>query len=267
MKLGELKWPDIRDMDKSKVVVVPTAAMEQHGPHMPLLTDTILTQGVVDAVEQEMGDEILTLPVLWLGSSHHHLDFPGTVSVDSDLYNQVICQICDCLIQAGFRKIFMLNGHGGNIAPGGAALTKTRLKHRDMDPLFLVSGPYWSVAAEEFAAIPEIESPALNHACEYEGSMCMFLRPDLVDLDKAVGYRATVHSDFVDPHAWHSGKGVSLAVSFKDLSDNGAMGRGDLATPEKGRKLIRAAGKAVSAFLRDMGAWEKIERTPKPPIP
>ena len=267
MKLGELKWPDVRDMDKSKVVVVPTAAMEQHGHHMPLLTDTILTQGILDRVEQEMGGEILSLPVLWLGASHHHMDFPGTISLDVDLYNQVICQIFEALIQAGFRKIIMLNGHGGNMVPGSAALTKTRLKYKEIDPLFLVAGPYWHIAADEFAAIPEIESPALNHACEYEGSMCLFLRPELVDLDKAVGYAATLHSDFIDPHGWNRDKGVSLAVSFKDLSDNGAMGRGDLATAEKGQKLVEGAARAVVAFLRDMAKWEKIERSPKPPIP
>jgi creatinine amidohydrolase len=266
MKLGELKWPDVADIDKSKVVVVPIASMEQHGNHMPLLTDTILTTGVLEGVERELGDEILTLPPLWIGSSHHHLDFPGTVSLSTEVYIKVLCEILDCLIQAGFRKIVLLNGHGGNIVPGSAAITQTRIKYRDLDPLFLVLAAYWLVSGPAWSEIKEIESPSLNHACEFETSMCLYLRPELVDMDKAVGYRATVGSDYAHPHFWKPSS-VTLAVTFKDLSENGAMGRPDLATTEKGEKLVKSAGSAVAAFVREMGGWDPMRREANPEIP
>ena len=93
MILGNNCWIDIEKADKNHVVVVPLGSLEQHGHHLPLLTDTYLVTAVADRVEIELGDQIYMLPTLWLGSSDHHLDHPGTVSVSSALYTNMIKNI------------------------------------------------------------------------------------------------------------------------------------------------------------------------------
>src|SRR5436190_12277389 len=102
MKYGELKRPDIEKMDKTnKVVVVPLASLEQHGEHLPLLTDSLLGGEVAARVEAALPETVLLLPTQWLGSSHHHMKFPGTISLPSDLYIDMVCHMCDCILSAG----------------------------------------------------------------------------------------------------------------------------------------------------------------------
>ena len=125
MRYGDCRWVDIDAMDKDGVVVVcPIAALEQHGHHLPLLTDTYLATEVAERVEQAVPDKVLLTPTLWVGASDHHLDFPGTVSLPNTLYVEVIKNVVRCFVRAGFRRILLLNGHGGNIAPGTVAITE-----------------------------------------------------------------------------------------------------------------------------------------------
>ena len=111
MILGNNCWIDIEKADKNHVVVVPLGSLEQHGHHLPLLTDTYLVTAVADRVEIELGDQIYMLPTLWLGSSDHHLDHPGTVSVSSALYTNMIKNIVRSIAKAGFRRVYFLNVH------------------------------------------------------------------------------------------------------------------------------------------------------------
>src|SRR4051794_40778254 len=101
MKYGELKWPDIERMDKAhKVVVVPLGSLEQHGHHLPLLTDSLIGGALADRVEAALPETVLLLPMQWLGSSHHHLKFPGTLSLPSPLYIDLVTALCECLLTA-----------------------------------------------------------------------------------------------------------------------------------------------------------------------
>src|SRR4051794_11684534 len=109
MKYADLKYTDIERLDKEhKVVVVPLGSIEQHGPHCPLLTDTLLGGEIGARVEAALPDVVLLTPTQWLGSSDHHLTFPGTISVPSALYIEMVFHLCACLLGAGFRRIFLL---------------------------------------------------------------------------------------------------------------------------------------------------------------
>ena len=91
MRYGNCRWVDIQATDKDQiVVVVPTGALEQHGRHLPLLTDTILVTEVAERVEKKLSDQVLLVPTLWLGASDHHLDFPGTLSLPNTVYPEMI---------------------------------------------------------------------------------------------------------------------------------------------------------------------------------
>src|SRR5688572_5522517 len=114
----EQTWPAIQQMNKQLPVVVPLGSLEQHGHHLPLFVDSIQVTEIAQRVERALTKGVLLLPTQWLGSSHHHMDFPGTVSVLPGLYAQVIKSIAKSILNAGFRRIFFLNGHGGNEVPG-----------------------------------------------------------------------------------------------------------------------------------------------------
>ena len=112
MRYGNCRGVDIQATDKDQiVVVVPTGALEQHGRHLPLLTDAILVTEVAERVEKKLSDQVLLVPTLWLGASDHHLDFPGTLSLPNTVYAEMIKHVLQCCVGAGFRRIMFLNGH------------------------------------------------------------------------------------------------------------------------------------------------------------
>src|SRR5437667_5881992 len=98
MQLSDLKWPDIAALSRDVPVVVPIAALEQHGRHMPLFTDSLLLGEVVRRVKEPLGSRVLFTPLMWLGNSHHHLDFPGTLSASPRVYLDMLIDLAENLI-------------------------------------------------------------------------------------------------------------------------------------------------------------------------
>src|SRR5262249_6387105 len=146
MKYGELKRTDIEKMDKTHtVVLVPLGSLEQHGPHLPLLTDSLLGGEVAARVEAALPETVLLLPMQWLGSSHHHLKFAGTISVPSDLYIEMVYHICESSLAAGFRRILLQISHGGNEVPCQEVLYRLMLKHRERDDFWIAGAGYRSI--------------------------------------------------------------------------------------------------------------------------
>ncbi|MBI3921931.1 MAG: creatininase family protein [Armatimonadetes bacterium] len=259
MKWGELRSPALGSSDKSRIVVIPVAALEQHGQHLPVLTDTFIATELAERVNTALQEEVLVLPTLWLGASDHHLGFPGTMSLHLNTYVEVLCQIMECVIHSGFRKVFFLNGHGGNVVPGAQAINIVRQNHRDLDDLRLVFSAYWDLAGEAIKTVEEMETWRLTHACEYETSMVLFLRPELPEMSVAQGGTATIDSEYYVPDYTRPGI-VTAAYVFDEVTQTGAMGRPDLGTPGKGEKLIEAIANEIVNFLRDMKKWGRIER-------
>jgi creatinine amidohydrolase len=257
MKLAELKRPDVERMDKShKVAVVPLGSLEQHGRHLPLFTDSLLGDTIAQRVEADLPETVVLLPVQWLGSSHHHLRFPGTVSVRSDLYIEMVYQLCECLLGAGFRRIYLLISHGGNDVPCREALNRLSLAHRDeAATLFLASAGYWALA-DEAMRLPEMQTPRTTHACEYETSMVLSVRPDLVDAAQAHGDCVRVESRFYQPDGAGSNR-VYVATPFEHLTRTGALGRPELGTAEKGERLLQAVVDELVGFIHEFATWER----------
>ena len=119
MLLAELPWPDVAALDRNTPVVFPVAALEQHGRHMPVFTDSMLMGEIARRAEVELKDQILLAPLQWLGNSHHHMDFPGTLSAEPRLYIDLLYGLLENFIAHGFKRLLILNGHGGNDVPGG----------------------------------------------------------------------------------------------------------------------------------------------------
>lgn len=252
MHYGNLRWVDIDRLDKrSKVVVCPIASLEQHGHHLPLLTDTILVSEVARRCHETLGDQMLLTPTLWVGASDHHLDFPGTVSVPYRLYIDLIKAMLRSFLMAGFEKILFLNGHGGNVAPGESAIYELASESEACDAAYVVLGSYWTIAASAMDAEAHgMKTPNLTHACEYETSMMLAIDERLVTLGAAVGHATNLLG---------LPKGVASAGRFHRMTATGAMGNPAFSTAEKGESLLRAIHGEVVKLIRQMSAWPKRE--------
>jgi hypothetical protein len=146
MLLQEMTWPEIANLSRDIPVLVPVAALEQHGHHMPVFTDSLLVGEVVRRVGAAMSDRVLIAPLMWLGNSHHHMDFPGTLSASPRVYLDLLNDLGESLLAHGFRRIVFVNGHGGNITPGKQAIFELRQRHRDRSDLLLLFASYWDNA-------------------------------------------------------------------------------------------------------------------------
>ncbi|HEY3779823.1 MAG TPA: creatininase family protein [Fimbriimonadaceae bacterium] len=232
MKLQDMTWQEVGAAGRECVVVIPTGSLEQHGPHLPLFTDSIIATAVAEAVEMKLASKILLTPTLWLGASGHHLKFPGSLSNDFDSYMGAIASVVESLIPHRFTKFYVLNGHGGNTEPNGVAMRSLKLKHPNLT--FGHSG-YFAFIAEEIAQILDGPVKEMRHACEAEASLMMYLKPELV--------RTKLLRDdglYPDP------KITTVIHHFDEMTGEGSLGYATLATKEKGEKIFKAAVEAVS---------------------
>src|SRR5437899_11982559 len=142
MNLADLTWPDVDALSRDTPVVFPVAALEQHGRHMPVFTDSLLMGEIARRTETALGAGALFAPLQWLGNSHHHLDFPGTLSASPRVYLDLLKDLATCFISHGFTRIVFVNGHGGNIVPGQQALFELKQDQRTRRDLLLLSLTY-----------------------------------------------------------------------------------------------------------------------------
>ena len=227
MKFSEMTFPQLRAVPRDGcVVVMPIAACEQHSHHLPTFTDTILVTGVADGVEAALKDTVLQLPTLWLGASHHHLRFGATLSAGVDTHVDILCEILEPLIVDGYRRLLVLNGHGGNIDTMQMALRRLQPRYHDR---VLCAASYWDLAAKELMALAEGPRKSMGHACEFETSMMLALRPDLVR-------REEIRDDplIEDPVL----RGMYIAEDMFQRTDHGAVGYPELATADKGQRCL-----------------------------
>ncbi|GAT35203.1 creatinine amidohydrolase [Terrimicrobium sacchariphilum] len=255
MKYADLTSPEIGRIAPDRIAVLPIAALEQHGNHLPVITDAAIADELGRRVEVLLPDRIVLLPTLWCGSSHHHLGFPGTISISSETYTRVLVDMADSLIASGFRRIFFLNCHGGNQTPFAEALYRLNLKHKGANEPWIAAASYWNLAARELAAQTFMATPRLSHACEYETSLMLALRPDWVQKD-ALGETSGIGSQYYDPLGYTPSR-VVVSQSFDQLSQTGALGSPELATEEKGRQLFTLLASAVARFLEEFATWKR----------
>ena len=147
MNLADLPWTTIAALSKDTPVIFPVAALEQHGHHMPLFTDSLLLGEVVRRVAGRFDDRALFAPLTWLGNSDHHLDFAGTLSAPPRVYLDTLNGLAENFLQHGFRRIVFINGHGGNDVPGRQAVFELRQRHRQRDDVLFLFATYWSLGA------------------------------------------------------------------------------------------------------------------------
>lgn len=241
-----MKWTDVAALSRDTPIVIPVAALEQHGHHMPLFTDSLLLGEIVRRIKGPLSKSVLFTPLMWLGNSHHHLDFPGTMSASPRLYLDLLIDMVENFLMHDFKRFVILNGHGGNIVPASQAMFELRQKYRDRSDLLLLSTTYWTLGGEPNKRNPDIKQASMGHACEWETSMMLRLAPNLVGDLQSV-------------------KPVDFGVAFapgnrawitKDRTEAGHIGDPRWATAEKGETIFSAFSESVVTYMERVIRWD-----------
>jgi creatinine amidohydrolase len=246
MQLANLTSPDVDVLSRDIPVIFPIAALEQHGRHMPLFTDSLLTGEIAKRAEAALGDHALFAPLQWLGNSHHHMDFPGTLSAEPRVYLDLLCGLLENFIAHGFKRLFLLNGHGGNDVPGKQAVFEVRQRHRDRRDLLLLSATYWNLSKNADQAQPDLQQIVMGHAGEWETSMVLRIAPHLVK-----DHTSVTQQEFGNPF-----EPASRGWTMPDRSERGHIGIPSAATAEKGEALLQNFTHATVAMIKRMIAWD-----------
>lgn len=230
MRFADMTFPQLREVPRdTTVVLAPIAACEQHSHHLPTFTDTFLVTAVAEGAEQRLPQQVLLLPTLWFGASAHHLRFGATLSAEVDTHIDMLCDLLTPLLEDGYQRLMVLNGHGGNIDTMHVALRRlqTRFPRRQV-----TAASYWEIAERELAELAQGQRKTMGHACEFETSMVMALRPELVRRDQIKDDPAPSEPAL---------RGLFISEDMYQRTDHGAVGFPELATPEKGKAFLKAA--------------------------
>ena len=243
-----LKWPEITE--RLKIVdtaILPCGAIEQHGPHLPLDVDFFDAVYLAKKVAESCKDpKPFVLPPIPYGVSYHHREFKGTLCVSNNALSALIYDIGMSLAQNGIKKIVILNGHGDNVPTLSYA---AQMINRDAKIFVCVE----TGETSDVDIYDLIKTQNDIHAGEIETSTTLALRPELVDMDKAVNETLDLDNEYLD---FTSDRGVNWYVHTKTLSKSGVMGNAAIATAEKGEKMWEIMIRKMTEFV------ETIKNTP-----
>lgn len=251
--LADLTWEEARAAAAAgAVAIVPTGSLEQHGPHLPLRVDTALVAAVAEAAARLLpaGVRALLTPPLWLGASHHHLPF-FAVSVEERTYVDLAAQVGASLAEAGFRRIFFLNGHGGNAAPLRLALSEISRRHPDT---ITAAAEYWALGAPGIRAARSSGPGGAAHAGEVETSLMLAVAPDEVRREHLRPDIPTLPPAFVRDLV--DGGPVTIGAPWERLSRGGALGDPTQARPAKGEEMLAACARGVAEAVAALARLE-----------
>jgi creatinine amidohydrolase len=250
----ELSTEEIAKADRGRtVVVIPVAAVEQHGPHLPLGVDAMINEGLVrDALGRlPAAFPVLVLPPQAIGWSDEHGAFSGTLSISPETLIAVWCEIGAGIAAAGFRRLVFFNSHGGQSEIAKIVCRKLRIAHQ-----VLAVAANWYALVDLSDMIDAEERRHGIHAGTVETSMIMHLRPDLVRREKLANFEPSS----VEMARQYRRLGPTGASPFgwmtQDLHASGAVGNAALADPEKGRLIVERAGQALADLLTETGRFD-----------
>jgi creatinine amidohydrolase len=247
--LGSLSWQDVAGLDAGRTVaLVPVAALEQHGPHLPLDTDTFLVTRVVEAAagRARPGDPVLVTPTIFAGSSEHHMAFAGTVSLRPETLAAVVRDVCSSMARHGFRRLLIVNGHGGNRAVLAGTVQSLGLEA----PVSVATLDYWTLAADAVAELRDSPAGGMAHACEFETSLMLHLRPESVRMELIAREIPEPRFSLERLDLFRQGP-LGAHWTTHELSRSGVLGAPDLATAEKGRAFFEACVSGLAGLIEE----------------
>ena len=242
----------IADRDGS-ILAVPVGSLEQHGEHLPVATDTILVERVIDgALEKLMDVPVLSTPPVWCGYSPHHLALGGTISGDFATLKSHLEEIAATGLSNGFDAIAFVNGHGGNTALIETVISEVGHAHQDVDA---VGVTYFELDEELITEIRKTETGGMAHGGEFETSLMLFLDPESVGETRPADYLDEPYD--LGPRDLLDGGPLAVYRSFESYAESGAIGDPSLASAEKGEALFDGLTDALALLLRNVHEQNK----------
>ena len=251
---ADLKSPDFRSLDRARcIAVLPVAAIEQHGPHLPLNVDATLVEGVIAAALPQLPADlpVLFLPTQVIGFSPEHAAFAGTLTLKADTVIRLWTELAESVAATGVNKLVLLNSHGGQV--GLLDVVARDLRARLGMLVYSVNWFNLPLLDAQEASLSTLFSAEEHrfgiHAGEIETSMMLALKPDQVDMAKAQNFRSTSQDRAEKFSLLGDGKSAKLAWQMQDYNVQGAVGNAAAATAEKGRAVLDAAGRSLAKLL------------------
>jgi len=243
--LEEMSWVEVKEfLPNVKVAIVPIGATEQHGPHLPLLVDAALVSNVAKKTAEKMYPKAVVTPTMQVGISHHHMVYPGSLTLSEETLMSWCYDIAKSLKHHGISFIFFLSGHWGNNATLAIATRKIR---EELDIKAIMLG-YWELYPDEHRDIVE-DGEIPDHGAEFETSLTLAVREDLVKK----GWKRPPDSFVVDRRMWELFiKADDQNPLFGRSKDGLEYGNPLLATREKGEKMFEIISDEVAKFINDL---------------
>jgi creatinine amidohydrolase len=250
---AELKSNDFRTLNpETTIAILPVAATEQHGPHLPVMTDTAIAEGMLSLLRQRLPPDltVLVLPIQAIGKSNEHLLSPGTLSLSAETLQHVLAETGEGVYRSGLRKLVLANSHGGNASVLTTVARELRVKFG-----MLAVATHWRWFGLPNGIYDAVEAKHGIHAGDIETSLMLSFRRDLVAMGQAKNFVSSAIA--MEKEFKHLGPTGTHAFGWiaQDLNTEGAVGDASKATDEKGKKTAEHQIDGFIALLRDMTAF------------
>ena len=253
------------------VAVLPVAATEQHGPHLPVSVDTTLVEGVIAATLPHLKDDlsVLFMPTQAVGKSNEHIRFPGTLTLSAQTLINVWMELGACVARAGIKKLVLLNSHGGQVSVMDIVARDLRTAHDLM--VFSTNWYTLPLGAEVLNLFPPDEHRFGIHAGDMETSMMLALEEKSgerhIDMTQARDFKSTAQDRAAKYPILGNGSSAKLGWQVQDYNAMGAAGNASIASAAKGHALINAAGVQLAQLLREVSDLPLSTLNPNPNFP
>jgi creatinine amidohydrolase len=260
---AEMTWRDFAEADMANVIaVLPIAAIEQHGPHLPVGVDTFINEGYLRAAMALVPDDlpVLFLPIQSIGKSNEHIAFPGTLTLSAETIIRAWTEIGESVWRTGCRKLVFANSHGGNVAVMDIVARDLRVRCG----MLAVTCSWHRFGYPDRMLTPHEQQVGI-HAGDAETSLMLAFRPDTVKRGEMRDFEsesARMAREFAHLRATQP---IGFGWMSQDLSPAGAMGDASAATPAKGEAAAAHGARAFLALLRDVAAFD-LARLPEGPL-